>query len=431
MQFHSTRGGVKTASLARAIIEGLAVDGGLYLPNRVPKLNKRFVANLQKKDFQQIAVETLQPFMSEVPAAKLRRMSADAFNFSVPLKRIDDSLYVLELFHGPTLSFKDFGARFLARLLQLFLEEKKEKAKIIVATSGDTGSAVASGFLGMPNIQVFVLYPKGRISKLQEQQITTYGQNITALEVQGKFDDCQRLAKEALSIGKSHDGVHLSSANSINIGRLLPQSLYYLYAIAELRRQGVSRAPRFIVPSGNFGNLTAGLLAKKMGAQISGFVAATNMNDIVPIYLRTGRFKPRASKSTLSNAMDVGDPSNFARMLELYDGRQDKMARDITGFATSDKETMATITDTYRRYKYVVDPHTAVGITAARKYRQQHPCNEPMIVLSTAHPAKFKTIVERAIQKKISLPRELAAVVERKKKTVLVRAKIDDVMRVL
>jgi len=417
--------------LEQAIVEGLAPDGGLYLPNRIPKLSKQFLTALPSKKYWQVAEGMLQPFMAEVSKQRLRRIVKEAFTFDVPMKQLEDDLYVVELFHGPTLSFKDFGARFFARLLQSFIEKEKTQVNIIVATSGDTGSAVASGFLDIPNIHVYMLYPQKRVSKLQEQQLTTYGHNITALEVLGKFDDCQKLAKTALAMRQSKSGAYLSSANSINLGRLLPQSVYYAYATAELKRQGVEEQPRFVVPSGNFGNLTGGLLAKRMGVPIAGFVAATNANNVVPSYLKTGRFKPRVSKATLSNAMDVGNPSNFSRMLALYQHKRSAMAKDIAGIAVSDAETIASITAIYKRYGYLVDPHTAVGIAAAKTYRRTHPEKGPLVVLSTAHPAKFKATVEAATHKRMKLPRALALVAKKKKKSVVVGNSIAEVMAVV
>ena len=385
MKYRSTNKKIKNISFKNVIFQGLAADGGLFLPERFPKLSPKFIKEIGKKKFWQIALEISKKFIFGIPQKDLKKIIKDSFNFKVPLVKLGNNLYVLELFHGPTLAFKDFGARFMARVMGYFLKKDKKKIKIIVATSGDTGSAVASGFYGMPNIRVYILYPRKKVSLLQEKQLTTFGGNITAIEVKGNFDDCQRLAKQILLDKELKEKANLSSANSINFGRLLPQMFYYFWGHAQLIGLNVV----YCVPSGNFGNLTAGLMAKKMGLDVSRFIAATNINDIVPRYLKTGKFVSRVSRETISNAMDVGSPSNFARMLDMYGNDFRKMKKDIIGISVSDKETCETIKNVYRETNYICDPHTAVGVAAARKSN----VSQPIIVLATAHSAKFKEII--------------------------------------
>jgi len=421
---------------------GLAPDGGLFLPQSFPKLNKKFLKDITKKEFWEIALEISKSFIKDIPEKELKKILKDAFNFEVPLKKISKNLYILELFHGPTLAFKDFGARFMARIMNYYLKKDKKKLSIIVATSGDTGSAVAQGFYGLSNIKVFVLYPSKRITPLQEKQMATLGKNIVALEVKGNFDDCQRLAKQILADKKLKKQINLSSANSINFGRLLPQSFYYFYAIAQYYGHRKTLKLRscddiiFSVPSGNFGNLTAGLMAKRMGLPVKQFIAATNINDAVPRYLRTGKFVPRISKKTLSNAMDVGNPSNFARMLEMYKYNHKKMERDIEGMEVDDEDTKILLRATFKEYGYIADPHTAVGIAAAVKYFSicnliQKPLKSPLIILGTAHPAKFKDVIEPIIRKKIALPPQLKKIINKAKKAILVDNKAEAVKRII
>ncbi|MBI3046257.1 MAG: threonine synthase [Candidatus Harrisonbacteria bacterium] len=414
-----------------ALLQGLALDGGLFMPERFPKLNKKFLKDISKKEFWKIALEISKGFIKDIPERELKKMLKDAFNFEVPLKKINENLYILELWHGPTLAFKDFGARFMARLMNYYLRREKEKLNIIVATSGDTGSAVAQGFYGLSNIKVFVLYPSKRITALQEKQMATLGKNIVSLEVKGNFDDCQKLAKQILADKDLKEKINLSSANSINFGRLLPQSFYYFYGYAQLLNKLKVKSEKlkviYCVPSGNFGNLTAGLMAKQMGLPVKQFIAATNANDIVPQYLRTGKFVSRVSCKTISNAMDVGNPSNFARMLEMFHGDVKQMRREIIGFGVSDKQTRETIKNVYRKTGYILDPHTAVGIAAARKSN----ILQPIIVLSTAHPAKFREAVEPVISKKISLPPQLKKIINKAKKATLVENNVETVKRII
>lgn len=430
MKFYSTNKKSKNFSLPEVLRKGLAPDGGLFMPDQWPKLTKDFFGKLDSLSFRQIALRVMENFIKEIPAKKLKAIIGDAFNFPVPLKKIEPNLFVLELFHGPTMAFKDFGARFLARSLGYFLQGQKITLNIIVATSGDTGSAVASGFFKVPNIRVFILYPSGKVSPLQEKQLTTYGHNITALEVKGSFDDCQKLAKQVLSDADLNKTMAFSSANSINFGRLLPQSLYYFWACAQLKSLGLNRSPVIVVPSGNFGNLFAGLMAKKMGLPVYKFVAAANINNVVPEYLQTGKFEAKKSKETISNAMDVGNPSNFARMLELFNKDYRLMGRGIAAYSVTDRDTKKTIKSIYQKTKYICDPHTAVGITAAIKYDGQSG-KRPIVILSTAHPAKFREVVEPIIGKKIKLPKQLQHAMKKRKQSVCIKNNYKDLKKVL
>ncbi len=420
MKFHSTNRRTKNTSFHDVLLQGLASDGGLFMPDRVPHLPSRFISDLPKKTFHEIAYTVSRPYIDDIPPAKLKKIIRDSFDFPVPLRKINDRLFILELFHGPTLAFKDFGARFMARLMGYYLGARKETLNIIVATSGDTGSAVAQGFYGVPHINVFVLYPRGRVTPIQERQMATLGGNITAIAVKGSFDDCQRLAKAALADPALREKVSLSSANSINFGRLLPQSFYYWYAYAQfVKRYGKKTASgvTMCVPSGNFGNLTGGILAQRMGMPVKQFVAATNANDVVPRFLRGGKFVSRVSRKTISNAMDVGNPSNFARLMELFHGKRSLMARTIAGISISDVQTRRTITEIYRETGYIADPHTAVGITAAKHISGM----APMIIAGTAHPAKFREVVEPVIGKRVPLPAGLRAAARKRPRSVQLR----------
>ncbi len=430
MKFHSTNSKSRGFSFKQAVRLGLAPDGGLFMPDAFPKLPPDFFKKIDNLSLHQIAVQAASKFALGIPQKNLRTIIRSALNFEIPLKKLADGIYLLELFHGPTMAFKDVGARFLARSLRYLLRNNHQTLNIIVATSGDTGSAVASGFFKVPNIEVYILYPSGKVSPLQEKQLTTYGGNITALEVKGTFDDCQKLAKQVLADKKLNKIMQFSSANSINFGRLLPQSFYYFWAVAQLQKLGINEFPAIVVPSGNVGNLFAGLMAKKMGLPVKGFVAACNSNDILPKYLETGKFLPKRSKKTISNAMDVGNPSNFARMLELYKNSYKKMSRDITGYSISDQATRQTIRQVYQKTGYILDPHTAVGVAAALRYQKQDK-NHPIIVLSTAHPAKFKGIVEPIIKKHLPLPKQLQAAMGKKKKSIVINPTLDSLKKTL
>lgn len=424
MKFYSTNKKSKPVDFKIALLRGLAEDGGLFMPE---KFGKFFLLNFS---------EILGKFI-DIPRQQLNKIIRDSFNpdafkvgagFPAPLVRLNANLYILELFNGPTLSFKDFGARFMARAMNYYLKKSRQTLNIIVATSGDTGSAVASGFYGLSNIKVFVLYPSKRISELQEKQIATFGKNIVALEVKGDFDDCQRLAKQALNDESLRAKMNLSSANSINVGRLLPQMFYYFSGYRQFQTlypKPYTLNPIFVVPSGNFGNLTAGFFAKKSGLPVQKFIAAVNINSGVPEYLKTGHLPERKTKMTYSNAMDVGTPSNWARILDLY-GKLEKLNHDLKAITVSESETVKTIRQIYKKYEYVLDPHTAVGVAAALKSKSK----EPKIVLATAHPAKFKEIVEKAIGVKLVLPKALARIAKKPKKSILIGTDYSDLKEI-
>jgi|HubBroStandDraft_2_1064218.scaffolds.fasta_scaffold07279_2 threonine synthase len=417
MKFRSTLRCSPEVSLHEAVLHGSAPDGGLFVPVEIPSAGDAFLEKLPGMPFHEIAREVGGLFCAdEVLPQVLRKIVADAFDFPVPLVALDERLHILELFHGPTLAFKDFGARFMARLMAYFVQETGKKLTVIVATSGDTGSAVAQAFLGVPGIRVVILYPAGRVSAAQEKQLTTLGQNITALELAGSFDDCQRLAKQALVDPTIAEKITLTSANSINIGRLIPQSFYYFAAIAQLKPSGAPAV--FSVPSGNFGNLTGGLLAKRMGLRVEQFVAATNANDVFPEFLQSGALVPRASRHTISNAMDVGNPSNFARIADLYDNDLQAIRRDIWGCSFSDEETLRVMHDVEQRHDYVLDPHTAVGVLGWQKFERENQRASRGIVLATAHPAKFAETVARATGLRPEMPARLAAFLDRPKKSI-------------
>jgi threonine synthase len=414
MKYRSTLHHGQQVSLRDAVLRGSAPDGGLLMPVEIPQLPKDFLDELPSLSMPEIAMEVGELFGGEeIPPQVLMNIVTEAFNFPVPLITLSERLHVLELFHGPTLAFKDFGARFMARLMGYFVQESGTQLTVIVATSGDTGSAVAQAFLGVCGIRVVILYPAGRVSDAQEKQLTTLGQNITALEVSGSFDDCQRLAKQALVDPTIAEKITITSANSINIARLIPQSFYYFAAVAQL--SAADSLPVFSVPSGNFGNLTGGLLAKRMGLGVAQFIAATNTNDVVPEFLRSGKLIPRASRHTISNAMDVGNPSNFARMVDLYDNDLQAIRRDIWGCSFSDEETLRVMHDVEQHHGYVLDPHTAVGW---QSFAKQNPPTTQGIVLATANPAKFADTVARAIGIRPEMPERLAAYLDRTKKSI-------------
>ena len=366
---------------------------------------------------QEISFIVAEAFFGEdVEADVLKNIVYDTLSFDIPLVPVHDSIYSLELFHGPTLAFKDVGARFMARLLGYFIKKEGEKeVNVLVATSGDTGSAVANGFLGVPGIHVYVLYPKGKVSEIQEKQFTTLGRNITALEIDGTFDDCQALVKNAFMDKDLNKMMHLTSANSINVVRFLPQSFYYFYAYAQLLRRDISDNVVMCVPSGNFGNITAGLFAKRMGLPVKRFIAANNRNDIFLHYLRTGVYEPKPSVATLANAMDVGAPSNFARVLDLYGGSHDAICADISGAAYSDNQIRETLADVYRRHHYLLDPHGTCGYRALVEGLKP---GEIGVFLETAHPAKFLTTVEEIIGEPVAVPSALQRFMQGKKRSV-------------
>lgn len=404
MRLVSTNGVAPQVSFREALVRGIAPDGGLYRPTVVPRLDEGVLETWRGLGFADIASRLARLWLrGEWPDEAIDRLVRAALDFPVPTVAIDPSLAMLELFHGPTLAFKDFGARFLARFLGDELAARGEHVTILVATSGDTGSAVARGFAGVEGISVVVLYPAGRVSPFQESQMATIGGNITAVRVPGTFDDCQRLVKAAFP-DPALAGLRLSSANSISIGRLLPQSFYYVHAWLSVT-DGRKAPVVFSVPSGNLGNLTAGVMAAQMGVPVSRFIAATNANDVLPEYLETGAYRPRPALATISNAMDVGDPSNFARLSAVYEGRAEAMRGAISGLAVSDADTRAEIRETYAACGYVLDPHGAVAVRAARRWRASHPDDGARLVaLGTAHPAKFADTITAELGLEPPLP---------------------------
>lgn len=427
MIYYSTSKSSTPVSMKRATLEGLAPDGGLYVPSELPALSAKEIANLEGASFSDIGFAIAKKFVDgEVPPAELQEIVGDACDFPTPLVRLDEDTFVEELFHGPTLAFKDYGARFLARMTGWFAAEDNRMITVLVATSGDTGSAVAYGFRGIPNTRVVLLYPSGKVSRLQEQQLTTAGGNVHALEVKGDFDDCQRLVKEAFVDPTLKSRLTLTSANSINISRLVPQSFYYASAALKFREEGLPE-PVFSVPSGNYGNLTAGVLAKRMGFPIGGFIAASNANDSVTRYLEEGRYEPRPTRRTLSTAMDVGNPSNFARLLHIYGGDHDAMARDIEGTSVTDEETLQTIRLAHERFGYVMDPHTAVAYRALLDMRRdgKH-SGRPGVVLSTAHPSKFLESVEETLKIEVEVPERLGRLLEHEKHSTVIEPRYGD-----
>lgn len=419
MKFYSTNNKSHQVKLEEAVVRGLAPDGGLYMPVVLNPFPVSYFDSLPKKSFQEMGFAVAHQLLGDdVPVDVLQQMIEHTITFDAPLVQIEANIFALELFHGPTLAFKDFGARFMSQLLGYFAKKQNREVTILVATSGDTGSAVANGFLGVPNTKVVVLYPSGKVSDIQEKQFTTLGKNITALEVDGTFDDCQRMVKQAFGDGELQQKLFLTSANSINIARLIPQSFYYFWAWSRLANRGNVVAS---VPSGNFGNLTAGLLAKRLGLPINHFIASTNANDIVPQYLVSKKFNPQHSIATISNAMDVGNPSNFARMLDLYQGDWASLSADITGFSFSDDETQNEMLNVYQKDKYTLDPHGAVGLLGLKKYLKSN-ANAVGFFLETAHPAKFKSVVDETLNASIEIPQKLSAFVSGSKKSIVMRS---------
>lgn len=415
--YYSTNGKAPLATLEEAVVKGLAGDRGLYMPEKIKRLPREFYDNIADMSFHEIAIKVADAFFGEdIEREALEEIVRDTLSFDCPVVRVTDSIYSLELFHGPTLAFKDVGARFMARLLQYFIKkENKREVNVLVATSGDTGSAVANGFLGVDGINVYVLYPKGKVSKIQECQFTTLGNNITAIEVDGVFDDCQRLVKSAFMDEELNRHMNLTSANSINVARFLPQSFYYFNAYARMRQLGKADKLVVCVPSGNFGNITAALFGHEMGLPIHRFIAANNANDIFFKYLQTGEYKPMPSKQTIANAMDVGDPSNFARIYDLYKGSYDRIKSLIGGATYSDPQIRETMRRCYIENGYVLDPHGACGYQALKDMMED---GETGVFCETAHPAKFKETVEKAINAEIDIPPRLAEFMKGTKESV-------------
>ena len=433
MNYYSTNGNAPLASLEKAVVKGLAEDRGLYMPERIEKLPKAFFEDISSMSFQDIAYNVASNFFGEdVDEDALQDIVYDTLSFDCPVVKVTDNIYSLELFHGPTLAFKDVGARFMARLLGYFLRQKSsgKMVNVLVATSGDTGSAVANGFLGVECIHVYVLYPKGKVSPIQECQFTTLGQNITAIEVDGVFDDCQALVKSAFMDKELNDHMMLTSANSINVARFLPQAFYYFNAYARMSAQLSTSNSDLImcVPSGNFGNICAALFGHEMGLPIKRFIAANNANDVFFNYLQTGKYEPKASIQTLANAMDVGDPSNFARIYDLYGKSHERISTLISGATYKDEQIIETMRQCYSETGYILDPHGACGYRALQEGLEK---NEVGVFCETAHPAKFKEKVDDILGIDIEIPARLKAFMEGEKQSVEMTKDFTDFKRFL
>ncbi|MCX7797175.1 MAG: threonine synthase [Melioribacter sp.] len=429
MKYYSTNNKNQFVSFETAVMQGLAEDGGLFMPEYFPSMDSNFIESLEKYSFQEIAFRISEKFIEdEISESNLSDIISNSITFPAPLILIGEKLYVLELFHGPTLAFKDFGARFMAKTMGYFVAKRSIQLNILVATSGDTGSAVAYGFYDTPGINVFILYPKGKVSLIQEKQLTTLDKNITALEIDGTFDDCQRLVKTAFVDKELNKKLNLTSANSINISRLLPQAFYYFEAYKQIKDKKLHSI--FSVPSGNLGNLTAGLIAKKIGLPIFKFIGAVNSNKVFAEFLRTGNFVPRSSIQTLSNAMDVGNPSNLVRIREMYSDILRDMQNDIYSESYDDIQTRQGIKEVYEKFNYIIDPHGSVGYLALRDYtRFSQEFNG--IVLETAHPAKFKDVVEEELKINVEIPERLASCLNKEKRTVELSSKYEDLREYL
>ncbi|MBQ2197048.1 MAG: threonine synthase [Prevotella sp.] len=418
MKYFSTNHKAPIATLKKAVVKGLAEDRGLYMPEEIKKLPKEFFDNIENYSFQEIACVVADAFFGEdVNAEDLKKIVCETLSFETPLAQVEDNIYSLELFHGPTLAFKDVGARFMARLLQYFIRKEKGDSlvNVLVATSGDTGSAVANGFLGVDGIHVYVLYPKGKVSKIQECQFTTLGKNITAVEVDGVFDDCQTLVKNAFMDSELNSAMKLTSANSINVARFLPQAFYYFNAYSQLKRLGKADEMVMCVPSGNFGNICAALFGHAMGLPIKRFIAANNANDVFFNYLKTGQYEPKPSVQTIANAMDVGDPSNFARIIELYGNSHKRISSLISGATYSDSQIAESMKSCREQTGYILDPHGACGYRALKENLK---IGEVGVFCETAHPAKFKDTVEGIIGSEVAIPERLAAFMRGEKQSV-------------
>jgi threonine synthase len=408
MELYSTNNKALTVSFQEAVFNSMPKDKGLYMPTEIPVLDASFIENIEQFSLQEIAFEVAKALLgNEIPAKDLSALIADAINFEAPVVKLDDETFVLELFHGPSLAFKDFGARFMSRVMAYFLKDGEKLLDVLVATSGDTGGAVALGFLGVPNTRVTILFPKGKVSEVQRLQLTTNGGNIRAIAIDGTFDDCQALVKQAFADEELNAKFRLTSANSINIARLIPQTFYYFNAYAQLKRQGLNDVV-FAVPSGNFGNIGAGMLAYKMGLPVQQFIAATNANDTVPRFLATGIYEAKPSVQTYANAMDVGAPSNWIRIMDLFSQDRAELQEILTGYRFTDEETLSAMRTIFEKYQYIACPHTAIAWLATQAYRKENPQKGTATVfLSTAHACKFPTVFPADIRKQIGLPAQV------------------------
>jgi len=419
MNYYSLNRQSPIVSFKEATIQGQAPDKGLYFPEKLPEVSKELIKNIESHSDTEIAFEVMKPYVAgSVSDEDLYHIVKETVNFPVPLQYVNDSVSSLELFHGPTLAFKDVGARFMSRCLGHFLKNEDREVTVLVATSGDTGGAVANGFYGVDNVNVVILYPKGRVSPVQEKQLTTLGKNITALEVEGSFDDCQRMVKQAFADKEINEKKFLTSANSINVARWLPQQVYYFLAYKQWQQKDMQ--PAVCVPSGNFGNICAGLLAKVTGLPLGHFIAACNVNDIVSHYLQTQELKPKETTATLSNAMDVGNPSNFVRIIELFHKQFPELKSNLSSYTITDDETMKTIQNVFKEFGYTLDPHGAVAYLALEKYLKDHAVQKGFI-LETAHPVKFPDAVESATGKQVEIPSSLNEMMQQQKQSTLIK----------
>jgi len=417
MIYSSLNNNSSKVSFKEAVISGLAPDKGLYFPEKIPKLQKSFIKKIEDLTEYEIAYESILPFIkSDIPKNELKKIIYETLSFKFPLIKISENIHSMELYHGPTLAFKDVGARFMARCLGYFNKEKKSKEiTVLVATSGDTGGAVADGFLGVKGINVIILYPSKKVSNIQEKQLTTLGRNISALEVNGTFDDCQEMVKKSFLDKDILKSIRLTSANSINIGRWLPQMFYYFFAYKELKK--FNKPIVISVPSGNFGNICAGLLAKKMGLPIDHFIASTNINDVIPRYLKTSKYLPKSSIQTISNAMDVGDPSNFIRISKIFNNNYNIIKSNLSGFKFEDNKTKEAIKEIYKDSNFIADPHGAVGYLGLKKYLKNHN-NKIGVFMETAHPIKFIDVVENTLDIKLKLPERIKKILKKEKRSI-------------
>jgi len=416
MNFYSLNKKAPQVTFEEAVVKGLAPDKGLYFPTSIEPLPNSFFENIKHLSYNEIAFEAIRQFVSpEIPDNELKQIIAETLSFDFPVVKLDEKLSSLELFHGPTMAFKDVGARFMSRCLRFFNSKEQKDMTVLVATSGDTGGAVANGFLGIKGIKVVILYPKGKVSKVQEKQLTTLGQNITALEVDGVFDDCQDIVKTAFLDESITDHVQITSANSINVARWLPQMFYFFFAYKQLHQQHKNIV--FSVPSGNFGNICAGFMAQQLGLPIHHFIAANNENQVVTEYLKTENYSPKPTVQTISNAMDVGNPSNFIRIQEIFKNEFKDLKNNLSSRSYSDEETREGLKELYKNYNYIADPHGAIGYLAAKDYLKSNP-DTHCVFLETAHPTKFLDTVEASIQTKVDLPPQIKAVIDQKKKSI-------------
>ena len=413
MNYYSLNNKAKEVSFKDAVIKGLAEDKGLYFPKKINSISKEIIENINSYSNEEIAYKAIEQFVgNEIPELTLKEIIDDVLSFDFPLVDIEENIKTLELFHGPTMAFKDVGARFMARCLGYFNKNNDKEVTVLVATSGDTGGAVAHGFLGVKNVKVVILYPSKKVSEVQEKQLTTLGQNISALEVDGTFDDCQAMVKKAFLDTSITDSKQLTSANSINVARWLPQMFYFFFAYKQLKDKNKKLA--FSVPSGNFGNICAGMMAKKLGLPIHQFIAATNINDVVPNFLETGLYNPKPSHQTISNAMDVGDPSNFIRIQKIYDNNLDTLKKDLYSYSFTDEVTKEAMQHIYKNCNYITDPHGAVGYLGSKSYLEKNHDTQ-CIFLETAHPVKFLDVVEPVINKTIDYPTQIKNVINKTK----------------